>query len=667
MYGGEQFSLYSLEDREAYICNTVVTYHSADWEEVEGATKGRVKSAERTRAAEAASADDATGDVHVDAAAQRAAHKPLSGRLHLASRSVTFEPEDKACPVLVFPFDVVVGAVRRAVLRGGDGGGSGLALRARYAFATTRHGAPCAHRTMRAAPGDGDAAEGADAQHVFEVPWDAAFHEKVARTLQAHRAGEREGESGCVDATAAAGGSGSAATPFDYSKVSNPAERVLLELQAEIVRPLLRLPAVLALTDRGFYLQPRYSCLTAERIAAADVARCERRRCDHKDTAVELQLTGGGVRLVNLATEADRDALYRGVVAAARAAGGAAGAVARPGAGPRSGESVESVMEAWVEGRVSTLDYLMFLNWSAGRTTADLSSYPVVPWVLQDYTSDTIDLANPAVYRDLSLPMGALTPSRLEYFQERMRESQEPYLYGTHYSCPAYVLFYLLRQHPEWCLKLHNGAFDQPDRLFESVPATWASVSTQPHDLKELIPEFYCGDGGFLVGKRAGGVAPGGFGRKSGSGGDSVREDVALPPWCGGSAEEFVRVNRDALEGEVCSGAVHAWIDLVFGCRSRGEQAFQANNLFHPVTYDAAEEIDREPDANLRQALHEQVREFGQCPLQLFASPHPRRRVARTPPELVSMGGWLPPTVAAAGASDEEGGGEDAASGVEAA
>ena len=30
------------------------------------------------------------------------------------------------------------------------------------------------------------------------------------------------------------------------------------------------------------------------------------------------------------------------------------------------------------------------------------------PWVLRDYTSTTLDLSDPAAYRDLSKPMGPL-------------------------------------------------------------------------------------------------------------------------------------------------------------------------------------------------------------------------------------------------------------------
>ena len=40
------------------------------------------------------------------------------------------------------------------------------------------------------------------------------------------------------------------------------------------------------------------------------------------------------------------------------------------------------------------------------------------------------------------------------------------FLYGTHYSAPGYVLYYLVRAAPEYLLCLQNGKFDQPNRLF---------------------------------------------------------------------------------------------------------------------------------------------------------------------------------------------------------
>lgn len=45
----------------------------------------------------------------------------------------------------------------------------------------------------------------------------------------------------------------------------------------------------------------------------------------------------------------------------------------------------------------------MHLNTLSGRTYNDLTQYPVFPWVISDYTSPTLDLNNPAIYRYLSI------------------------------------------------------------------------------------------------------------------------------------------------------------------------------------------------------------------------------------------------------------------------
>lgn len=41
--------------------------------------------------------------------------------------------------------------------------------------------------------------------------------------------------------------------------------------------------------------------------------------------------------------------------------------------------------------------------------------------------------------------------------------------------------------------------------------------------------------------------------------------DVELPPWAKGSAHEFVRLHREALESDHVSAHLHEWIDLIFG------------------------------------------------------------------------------------------------------
>ena len=46
-----------------------------------------------------------------------------------------------------------------------------------------------------------------------------------------------------------------------------------------------------------------------------------------------------------------------------------------------------------------------------------LYRYPVMPWVLADYTSATLDLSDPASFRNLAKPMGCQDPEREAAFQ----------------------------------------------------------------------------------------------------------------------------------------------------------------------------------------------------------------------------------------------------------
>lgn len=63
----------------------------------------------------------------------------------------------------------------------------------------------------------------------------------------------------------------------------------------------------------------------------------------------------------------------------------------------------------------------MHLNTLAGRSYNDLMQYPVFPWILADYDSLELDLNDPATFRDLTKPMGAQSPDRLEQFRKRYK------------------------------------------------------------------------------------------------------------------------------------------------------------------------------------------------------------------------------------------------------
>ena len=253
-----------------------------------------------------------------------------------------------------------------------------------------------------------------------------------------------------------------------------------------------------------------------------------------------------------------------------------------------------------------------------------------MPWIIADYTSETLDLEDPATYRNLSKPIGALTETRLQAFKKRKADSNEPYLYGTHYSTPTYVLYYLVRDHPEWMLFLHNGKFDKGNRMFTSVAQCWKNVNTLTNDVKELIPQFFNGDGSFL---ETATLDLGEIEDESDAGkAEPVPKKVILPKWAD-NAQDFIQKNREALESEYVSQNIGGWIDLIFGCNARGERADRCDNLFHPLSYGyrgagaggGARTAMFSSSSPPSPAEELQIREFGQSPIQIFKAPHPSR------------------------------------------
>lgn len=102
----------------------------------------------------------------------------------------------------------------------------------------------------------------------------------------------------------------------------------------------------------------------------------------------------------------------------AAAGAGRAAAVAAVAATAAREAARTPLTQAWIRRRcgVTNFDYLRGLNAAAGRTTADLSRYPVFPWVLSEraWRVEELDLKDERNFRDLEWPMGAQRPEQRE-------------------------------------------------------------------------------------------------------------------------------------------------------------------------------------------------------------------------------------------------------------
>ena len=67
---------------------------------------------------------------------------------------------------------------------------------------------------------------------------------------------------------------------------------------------------------------------------------------------------------------------------------------------------ISNKIEEWQNYKISTLEYLMWLNIYSGRSFNDLTQYPVFPWIISNYSSKEIEPEND--FRNLSLPVGML-------------------------------------------------------------------------------------------------------------------------------------------------------------------------------------------------------------------------------------------------------------------
>lgn len=398
---------------------------------------------------------------------------------------------------------------------------------------------------------------------------------------------------------------------FDTGWLDDMSEKIVLKTAADRVTPLVSNPGRVVISSAQLYLQPfnNVESEPVQKFPLTKITRVIKRRYLLSQRGLEIFLGDDDVLFLSFSDAKKRDEFYFQLSAQADV--------------QLTEEVKGNIMLKWQNGEISNYDYLMHLNNFADRSFNDLTQYPVFPWVIADYTSEKLDLAAPETFRDLSKPIGALNPKRLAGWKQRFEDMPEPkFLYGTHYSSPGYVLFYTVRVAPEYTLCLQAGKYDHADRMFCGIDETWQNVLNGGADVKELIPEFYKGDGSFLLnGQRLS------LGTRQETG-ERVG-DVKLPPWAESSAD-FVAKSREALESEHVSAHLHEWIDLIFGSKQLGADAIAADNVFYPLTYEGAVNLDEVTDPVELESLQAQITEFGQTPKQLFQIPHPPRSVAIT-------------------------------------
>lgn len=276
-------------------------------------------------------------------------------------------------------------------------------------------------------------------------------------------------------------------------------------------------------------------------------------------------------------------------------------------------EELTRMTDKWKNGLLSNTEYLLFLNNISNRSSLDLTQYPVFPWVIHNYTDSTIDLQDSKNYRDLKKHVGCLNSQRLQIYREEAAkdgpntEEDAPIL-TSHYLPSSTVSYYLMRKYPEIIIRQQNTTFGPVDRLLKSIESSWLSSYTAKGDNKELIPEFYL-DFDFLRNSQ-----------DMNLGYKEPVDDVKLPSWASDYVD-FQTKMKESLESDYVSENLHSWIDLMFGVSRKGNESENAMFSYHCYGVEW-EEVRSEVEMESLEVL---VKEFGQCPKQLFFEKHPQR------------------------------------------
>uniref|UniRef100_A0A4W4DVK5 Neutral sphingomyelinase (N-SMase) activation associated factor n=1 Tax=Electrophorus electricus TaxID=8005 RepID=A0A4W4DVK5_ELEEL len=534
---------------------------------------------------------------HMTSNGSNVPNRCMRGSLKICSKSVIFEPDEVNKPIL--KVRMVVIATQSLALKHHRSG---------HHFLTCCFSVYLIKEENIVAPYKYERGE---RTFRFQLEMARKTEDIVQTLLQLHRASRLDKLGDQTAMIAANLQSRLARASFDKNSFQSVCERPHMECEAEMVSPLVTNPGHVCITDCNLYFQPLNGYPdSVVRIELHSVRRIYKRRHGLRPLGLEVFCTENDLcsdTYLKFYNTKDRDELYYYIATFLE--------------NHIAEHTAESYMLQWQRGHISNYQYLLHLNNLADRSVNDLSQYPVFPWVISDYNSLQLDLLNPASFRDLSKPVGALNTERLERLLDRYRDMPEPrFMYGSHYSSPGYVLFYLVRVAPEHMLCLQTGRFDHADRMFNSVGETWKNCLEGGTDFKELIPEFYGTESSFLKN-----LLHLSLGRRQGGG---QVEDVELPPWAS-DADDFLQKMCSALESQHVSEHLHEWIDLIFGYKQRGSEAIAAHNVFHPLTYEGGIDCDSIEDPDQKIAMLTQILEFGQTPRQLFTTPHPQRITPR--------------------------------------
>ena len=308
-------------------------------------------------------------------------------------------------------------------------------------------------------------------------------------------------------------------------------------------------------------------------------------------------------------------------------------------------------LNKWIEGSLSTLDYLLLINKYTDRSYNVLSHYLILPWLFSNF-NNTYNSENLRTFNYLAIFKSkeelALTVKEEEYtgFKHYLPNFISNYMYVIHYLFRTYP--YINNQ-----IKLQDNNFDEPARQFNSLMHTFIIFKENPHVNMELIPEFYFIPEIFLN------INYCYYGMTNKNAENYLVNNFGIGPNFN-FILEIINYHQSNINSEIFTTKINKWIDYVFGenqlsikkdsINNFPSECYEAivkrkideiyNNIKSAINYKSKGEIgtenknendNQEQDldfilknskSNLEGILYKAYF-YGHCPTQIFIKSHP--------------------------------------------
>ena len=282
----------------------------------------------------------------------------------------------------------------------------------------------------------------------------------------------------------------------------------------------------------------------------------------------------------------------------------------------------------YYDNNLSTLDYLLYINFYSSRSLNDLNQYYIFPWLTVIDENDS-----KVILRNFKYPLSAQSESKrkeiIKKFEDLKNKNKKKFVshFNSHYSASSFINFYLGRISPynENIIKLQNGQYDNPNRAFYSIYEI-LEILINYNDNRELVPEFFYLSESYLnlnyynYGQRVD---------------DYYINNIIFDNYFNGSGIniinpfEFMVRYRKLLESSEVNQLIHLWIDNIFGVNQLNDKKEDCN-LYSKYSYAENMDFNKKLEKYNKKKLSIEdkcsklkikigfILNFGQTPLKLF-------------------------------------------------